>query len=108
MNELLRFGKRNYKLDLFVTCLATTCRTTCALDGSSRHLMGTLNNPVCEEERNVLSAKKKNCLFTSFSGAGYAILIHILSSALLKFHAGPDCFTTVLTQQSYAVFCSLV
>jgi len=49
--------------------------------------MGTLNNPVCEQERNVLSAKKKNCLFTSFSGAGCAILIHILSSVLLKFHA---------------------
>jgi len=30
--------------------------------------MGTLNNPVCEEERNVLSAKKENYL------AGCAIL----------------------------------
>jgi len=71
MNELLRFGKRNYKLDLLVMCLTASCRMTCALDGSSRHLVGTLNNPVCEEEmfcqqrrsRNVLSAKK-NCLFT--------------------------------------------
>jgi len=30
--------------------------------------MGTLNNPVCEEERNVLSAKK-DCLFPSLEQA---------------------------------------